>query len=114
MHLQPRGASGITPQFFSMKGTTLLLSIPHDGHSLERHTRGIWRSQTADQEKTLVEGASAAVELVETIRVTLPLTHSLNAAADGAKDDDAATALADTMSADQKAKVGKTPLCHKC
>ena len=61
--------------------------------------------------KTLVEGASAAVELVETIRVTLPLTHSLN---DAAKDLDAdgAKALAETMSADIKAKVGKTHLHH--
>ena len=63
--------------------------------------------------KTLVEGASAAVELVETIRVTLPLTHSLNDAAKGL-DADGAKALAETMSADIKAKVGKTHLCHKC
>ena len=69
--------------------------------------------KTTDQEKTLIEGASAAVELVETIRVTLPLTHSLNADAKDL-DADGAKALADTMSADLRAKVGKTPLCHGC
>jgi hypothetical protein len=61
--------------------------------------------------KTLVEGASAAVELVETIRVTLPLTHSLNHAAKDL-DADGAKALAETMSADIKAKVGNTHLHH--
>lgn len=69
--------------------------------------------KTTHHHKTLVEGASAAVELVETIRVTLPLTHSLNDAAKGL-DADGAKALAETMSADIKAKVGKTPLCREC
>lgn len=71
--------------------------------------------KTTHHHKTLVEGASAAVELVETIRVTLPLTHSLN---DAAKDLDVTTALAlaETMSSNpgQKPKVGNTPLCHGC
>jgi len=71
--------------------------------------------KTTHYHKTLVEGASAAVELVETIRVTLPLTHSLN---DAAKDlDDAkALALAKTMPSNpgQKPKVGNTHLCHGC
>lgn len=76
--------------------------------------------KTTDQEKTLVEGASAAVELVETIRVTLPLTYSLNDKADHLDDDDAtqlakdAKNLAMSISTGLKAKVGKTPLCHKC
>ena len=62
--------------------------------------------------KTLVEGASAAVELVETIRVTLPLTHSLNHAAKDLDADGAKAFPPDTMSADIKAKVVNTPLHH--
>lgn len=72
--------------------------------------------KTTHHHKTLVEGASAAVELVETIRVTLPLTHSLNDAAKDLNDVDKALALAKTMSSNpgQKPKVGNTPLCHGC